>query len=481
MRSSFPNIKAFGSSSLCGDCTLLALSRAIIGARPEIKNFCVSHYSFRVRNNNYVEKLNDGSYSFFDRGIDLDRCGSADPGVVIISLNTNKEKEECAKIFDEVATAMTELGYKRENDIEYFLKQFYVYSGIFTGNGMTYVMVTNISYKAYHAICSLFPRFVEPVVKNCPLTKEELSLCSSLLKDTSEFINAMSKISESETFRMLKIKGVVSGFSIGIANAKLETAKSEVESNEYEINRNIEEYRNLISEKQDRLAKLLYAQEAYNRAKEGEHDEELMDFLVNSKWIVDVSASSDSGTLRIVTASYLDVYDPEAAERIENNAHSDLYECIGRDIFTKDARKKLFHHIFSYDADIKIRTCAFFSIDIYGCEVRTKRCYTFPNGLSDRMPNPHLDIYECFGNSGPAMKEMLLSGNVIGCIMQTLAATKCINMFDSTVVGRLFKKVFYSDADDKFLELPDGRVVSPIEAIEWIKEQEGNHEADSSN
>jgi hypothetical protein len=96
----------------------------------------------------------------------------------------------------------------------------------------------------------------------------------------------------------------------------------------------------------------------------------------------------------------------------------------------------------------------------------------------DCTPNPHIDGYSCLGNYRQSINELLSRHDYIGAIEQCAASCKSINFNDSTVMCELMRRI-YGVADrqgainTRCFELPDGSVVTPEEAISWIKSQEG--------
>ena len=86
------------------------------------------------------------------------------------------------------------------------------------------------------------------------------------------------------------------------------------------------------------------------------------------------------------------------------------------------------------------------------------------------IPNPHLDRYECLGQNRDMMRKRLLAGDTVGCLMQCVASTKCLNMSDTTVVQYFMDKLFHSSS--KIIELPDKTRMTCAEAFEWMLNQE---------
>ncbi len=89
------------------------------------------------------------------------------------------------------------------------------------------------------------------------------------------------------------------------------------------------------------------------------------------------------------------------------------------------------------------------------------------------MPNTHIDRYACLGNYNTEINRMLQNGNYIGAIEQCVASCKSLNWADITVM-RTFMETMWGNSvySNRCIELPDGRVVNPADAIHWLEEQD---------
>ena len=89
------------------------------------------------------------------------------------------------------------------------------------------------------------------------------------------------------------------------------------------------------------------------------------------------------------------------------------------------------------------------------------------------MPNPHIDRYNCLGNYERTINSMLLEHNYIGALEQCVASCKSLNWGDSTVM-HVFMDTMYGSGhyNNQCIELPDGNIVNPKDAIKWLEKQE---------
>jgi hypothetical protein len=133
--------------------------------------------------------------------------------------------------------------------------------------------------------------------------------------------------------------------------------------------------------------------------------------------------------------------------------------------------EKLLTAIF-IDQTLKIRFCAAYYFDLNG-SVGAQYHHRFPSSFSGYKPNPHIDEFECMGNYKRTINEALTRRDYITALEQCVASAKSLNLHDSAVIGRFIGHFCQNGGSSyKAIELPDGRIVSPKEAIKWIEEQE---------
>ena len=99
--------------------------------------------------------------------------------------------------------------------------------------------------------------------------------------------------------------------------------------------------------------------------------------------------------------------------------------------------------------------------------------HRFDSSFAGFKPNPHIDEFECMGNYKRTINEALARRDYITALEQCVASAKSLNLHDSAVIGRFISQFTHNGGTSyKAIELPDGRVVSPNEAIKWIEDQE---------
>ena len=80
------------------------------------------------------------------------------------------------------------------------------------------------------------------------------------------------------------------------------------------------------------------------------------------------------------------------------------------------------------------------------------------------------------GNYSATINQLLKDNDYIGAIEQCIASCKSLNFGDSTVMEEFMLRLYgISDqhVNIRCIELPNGEVVTPKNAVKWLREQEG--------
>ena len=143
--------------------------------------------------------------------------------------------------------------------------------------------------------------------------------------------------------------------------------------------------------------------------------------------------------------------------------------------------KKLMYAIF-IDQTLRIKLCSAYKFYLNG-NVEGLSGHRYGYEFRECTPNTHIDRYSCLGNYQRVINECLRRNDYIGAIEQCVASCKSLNFADSTVMSEFMSRLYgisNYDVNIKCIELPDGRVVEPKDAIAWLNEQESKTETTSN-
>ena len=85
------------------------------------------------------------------------------------------------------------------------------------------------------------------------------------------------------------------------------------------------------------------------------------------------------------------------------------------------------------------------------------------------MPHPHLMAFACLGTNGAELNNYNAAGEWDMAIEQAIAATRNINIDDNSAVRQF---ISHLGSRSRFIEMPDGSIISPSELYEIIAKEE---------
>ena len=326
------------------------------------------------------------------------------------------------------------------------------------------IFVENMDYRRLHylqlGILPALPWYFDP---KQGVSELEMELIHSLNERTSDkYMECLDKIASQYDFRSAGIRNMLAGFEQTFRKREMDAVRRDIRNDDDEIERLTRSIGDLLRHRNDSCIKLL-GLETYV-AQSGE-DSEIMDyFLCNRKLYLESVRESE---MVFTVADYLSYFDKDVVERVLGNERSYVHR--GGSSISAAKMKKLLKAIF-IDEKIRIRVCAAYRFDINGT-VRTEEGHDFPANLTDsHIPNPHINRYRCMGNYQNTINRLLKDNNYIGALEQCAASCKSLNWTDSTVMEYFMGQMYRNEY--ACIELPDGKVVKPKDAIAWLDAQE---------
>lgn len=358
---------------------------------------------------------------------------------------------------------------KQENITAFFAGKFEVLCFINRSKRSVYMFTSRLNARLYHYLQCSIPAILPWYFDENKLTEKELELMHSLTEQSEEkYLSIINEIASSLDFRTMNIKKGLADFEKRIIRNGIEKIKRDISSVDSRIHDYSEHMRNAIAERNKHVATL----SGYElKLSSDELETELMNyFLCNKKLVL---CSTDGDYIWFGVKDYLAYYDEEAAKAYINNSRSYIYNDYRGNV-SKEDMKKLMTAIF-IDKKLKVRFCSRFKFKV--CEfLEPQRHADFSDPEFEGFsPNPHLDRYQCLGDNRTHINEALINNDTIMAIEQCVASNKCLNFRDSAVCS-VFMSTMYENSSEgyslKFIELPDGKVVKPSEAVKWLNEQE---------
>lgn len=451
-----------------GDCSFVSTLRALLFNRKpkdERINFKISRSDYSSGDVEHTRKR-DMVRNICSHNNQIGQQG----GFALHYFNsmTQKANQDC---FALVAAEFenTYPGYKKLDKItEFYRKAFPVACFVNTELKSIVLFVEQMDYRRFHYLqCAIYPMFPWYFDPKAGVSELEMTLVKSLMENTPDsYRDCLAKICETFDFRSEVIKQKLSGFELRFIKDAL--ASSEGQYND--ITSRIADFNRALGEELAKLTDLNFRINGMRqKLEEGNEDSEIMDYFLRNKNLTLIDSSG--ARVDFIVKAKLEYYDPEMAESAINNKHSLLYTRGGSSVNATD-REMLYRAIF-IDNKVRINVCAAFQLSIGG-GVNTRGHYSFGEEFSNCMPHPHIDEYNCMGDYVRIVNELMQRHDYIMALEQCIASARSLNFADSTVLGHFVNVLFDGGSRSRCIELPDGRVVKPVDAIKWLKEQKAD-------
>ena len=357
-------------------------------------------------------------------------------------------------------------GYKKlEKITEFYRKAFPVACFLNEELKSIALFVEQMDYRRFHYLqCAIFPMVPWYFDPKAGVAELEMALVKSLMENTPDaYRDCIAKIYETFDFRSEVIRKKLAGFELRFIKDALAASEGQY----HDITNRIADFNRRLGEELAKMTDLNFRIAGMRqKLEEGDGDDsEIMDYFLRNKNLTLID--SNGANVDFIVRAKLEYFDPEAAENAINNAHSLLYT-RGRNVNAAD-RKMLYKAIF-IDNTISINVCAAFQLSING-GVNTRGHYSFGEEFNNCMPHPHIDEYNCMGDYVRIVNELMQRHDYIMALEQCIASARSLNFGDGTVLGHFVNTLFDNSSRNRCLELPDGKVVNPSDAIKWLNEQ----------
>lgn len=454
-----------------GDCSFVATLRALLFNRiPKDENINLrvsrSDYSSsdveRARSRDMVRNICNHNNQIGQQG-----------GFALHYFNnsTVKANQDCFKLISEEFENVYP-GYKKLDKItEFYRKAFPVVCFLNPELKAIALFVEQMDYRRFHYLqCAIFPMVPWYFDPKAGVSELEMSLVKSLMESTPDaYRECIAKIYDTFDFRSEVIRQKLSGFELRFIRDALAASEGQY----HDIANRIADFNRRLGEELMKMNDLNFRIAGMRqKLEEGNGDDsEIMDYFLRNKNLT--LLDSNGATIDFIVRAKLEYYDPEMAESAINNKNSLLYSrSRGSSGIDSAGRERLYRAIF-VDNKININVCAAFQLSING-GVNTRGHHNFGDDFNNCMPHPHIDEYNCMGDYVRIVNELMQRHDYIMALEQCIASARSLNFADGTVLGHFVNTLFSNTARNRCLELPDGRVVNPVDALEWLNEQKAD-------
>lgn len=452
-----------------GDCSYVSTLRALLHKRMPAED---SLY-FKISRSDYTEEdIKNSTKSNLAKNVCAknNQIGRAGGYALHHFGNMNREtNKKCMEIVVEEFPKNYKGFTKVEKITDFFRKAFPVVCFINPEIKSVVIFIEQMDYRRFHFLqCSILPSLPWYFNVKDGVTPDEMALIQSLSKDNRDvYIDCLYKIHESFDFRSEIIKQKLKGFELGYIRVALENDERRYN----DLTRQIKDYNLRISETLRSRSDLCFRMDGMRKKiEEGGEESEIMDYFLVNKSLTLID-SYDS-TVKFAIKSRLEYFDPEMADRAISNKNSILYRS-NRGFSTNNEDLEMLYRAIFIDEVLHVNVCAAFELSIGG-GVSTMGGHNYGEEFRSYMPHPHIDRYNCMGDYVTIVNDLMANHDYILAIEQCVASCRSLNFGDSTVLNYFINTLLECGVKSKCIELPDGSVVKPPEAISWLKAQGGD-------
>ena len=325
----------------------------------------------------------------------------------------------------------------------------------------TLVLVHDLNLRYWHKMQSALPKLL-PWHFRAPLKPEESKLLRTLtLKTSKAYIDAILTFASKHDFRKERLSLLLKDYGLAFEKKHLETLLNNRRTQSERFSHLQAEIAKCIACDRKLVTEIIGVENAIaNGDKTG-----LVNYFAHNKCLNLVQVKDVR--LSFVVTTYLEYFDQTMFNKVFANPKSYLYETSVPLVHDMEWYKALLSALYGDDIRIKARVCAEFALSQEGTLTPVSQSRNLKTYL-DWLPNPHIDGANCLGTNATYINQLMKGRKYIEAIEQAVAATKNINFADAAIAPRFV--VALRSSDLKFLELPTGEVVSPSEAIVWLKE-----------
>lgn len=456
----FPNITG---EAYQGDTTMVATLRALLGQR--IGDGSIS-FQIHQCNRNHDLKDDNTAQIVYDMTGDL----YADTVKICSAYQYDDGKRKAELEF--VTSHFTEAhpDFRQLEKIgEFYRRSFFVSCFINPETRTAVLIVDRLNTAKLHYLeCSVLAFLPWYFSARDGVSDLEMRLIRSLgMKASREYLACIAEFAKQYDFRSMRIRALLPGFETRFDRAELQRVEQSIRALEEELNRLNQRFRDKIQERDDLNIRYLGLDQKIKTGATG--DSEIMEYFLSNKHL-DLLEASDS-RMRFLVSGHLAFWDKDQARRYIANSHSLLYKGDGGD---GDQNMKILMEAVFLDESVKIRFCGGWDFNLRGsADVLAE--YDYGPDYDTYLPNPHLNRFGCIGTYRSIINECLQRNDYISAISQCLASVGSLNWSDSVVM-----REFVNNIKDRHapacVELPDGKVVTPKEATEWIRAQKKSDE-----
>lgn len=465
--------KVFVRNSTEPDMTFLSSLRALVGPRLGDDCLILTRYAMAYTSEYSDEDACRYAFGFLNQGI------SNQFGVLSVAV-PDEDKERAIAAFDSDTRKRRFPQWHRVEKVTAFFKKVMWADAYINPDTKSVLVIAECDkmWRNHYLQCAI-PVLLPWYFDERPLTDIEVELIMSLReKESAKYLEVLERMAAQYNFREEKIKKLLNGFESRFAVQEAENTRVRIVNIIDEINRLNSRINSYMDERRNLNITLLGLEAEIAK---GNSESEIAGYFMRNNNLVLRRVSDRS--MEFFVKGYLTYYDEEAARVILDNPNSYFYRPsnVSGSLIPHNDMKMLMEAIL-IDQKLRLRMCSAYRLYL-GSGVDGISGYNYGAEAAGYTPNPHIDQYSCLGNYTRAINEFINRNDYIGAVAQCEASCASLNIQEGPTMDVLMSRFHRLDGGGvniRCIELPDGSIATPREAIKWLKkESEGENEQDN--
>lgn len=398
--------------------------------------------------------------------------------IAVVNLRNRGEASKPQLEFFE--TQLAESVFTYEPDLSLAMEQTKLHNHfgcrVFTSkaNNAAIVVVDSLDTLVWHTmqaiLCRLLVNYYDRTPEGKPNDMQMRVVLGLNCKDGPEkYIAALKEIENVLDFRGMSIRAICKGTMKRSVEARMRKTEEELNNFHRRIDDIMTDYKSCIRQMEELNIVLAGCIAQKNAAA---NDDELIEYLTSQTWFNPIEKKDDG--FSFILRSDLDLFDAEMYECMIDNDDSFYWDDVSYNDELwedEDDRRLLLDHLFGSEADLKLQTCAFFTLGTAG-NISSWSGYSYPAAYENCLPNPHLNHFNCLGAHFELITDRIRAGDLIGAIAQCRTSTASVNLGESPTMRHFLEDLWFTHKT--CIRLPDGREVEPHDALLYLKGELNN-------
>ena len=338
------------------------------------------------------------------------------------------------------------------------------------------IFATKLNLQVIHAAQVFIPVLIPKYFDECPRTEAETKLLVSLSQYTdAAYRKEIHNLIDDPKLKEILLHKSLFGFEKRLRTTKYKNAAQKAEDLLGEMERILEDYRQACCRRNEAVA---YAEGLKVQMDAVEVDTEFEQYLAANKLLTDIDIQGDH--LSFIVKTFVDPYLPDDWDSLSRRGYIyEGYRSTGSVLDDKANMKLLLDAIFSRNHSLKLRICAYFTMDVFGTSVSSIRDYDYVGQnptLANYIPNGHLNTHNCFGQNRSDILVQMADGDMIGAVECCINVARRMNVAESASFAPFVESI--KKCKGKCIMSEDGTEMTVAEAVNYLKGKQNEEVSD---